>query len=129
MFENLAARLTRTIESLRGRGRITEDNIADALREVRVALLEADVALPVIKSFIDAVKAKADGDAYATVKNATANAEALRVQASAITSSPQILELKRIEVEMTKAQNWKGELPSAVYAGAPIPFFNVAGGH
>jgi hypothetical protein len=51
------------------------------------------------------------------------------VQATAITANPQILELKRIEVEMTKAQNWKGELPSAVYAGAPIPFFNVAGGH
>jgi len=61
MFENLSARLTRTIEKLRGRGRITEDNITEALREVRVALLEADVALPVIKSFIEAVKAKAVG--------------------------------------------------------------------
>ena len=61
MFDNLSARLTRTIERLRGRGRITEDNIAEALREVRVALLEADVALPVIKTFIDAVKAKAVG--------------------------------------------------------------------
>jgi signal recognition particle subunit SRP54 len=61
MFDNLSARLGRTIEQLRGRGRITEDNIAEALREVRVALLEADVALPVIKTFIDAVKAKAVG--------------------------------------------------------------------
>jgi signal recognition particle subunit SRP54 len=61
MFDNLSARLTRTIERLRGRGRITEDNIAEALREVRVALLEADVALPVIKTFIDAVKSKAVG--------------------------------------------------------------------
>ncbi len=61
MFENLSARLARTIEKLRGRGRITEENVAEALREVRVALLEADVALPVIKSFIDAVKAKALG--------------------------------------------------------------------
>jgi len=92
----------------------------EAEQKQKVAIAEAEA---------NAVKAKADGDAYATVKNATANAEALRVQASAITSSPQILELKRIEVEMTKAQNWKGELPSAVYAGAPIPFFNVAGGH
>ena len=55
MFDNLSARLTRTIERLRGRGRISEDNIAEALREVRVALLEADVALPVVKSFIEAV--------------------------------------------------------------------------
>ncbi len=61
MFENLTARLTRTVESLRGRGRITEDNIAEALRDVRVALIEADVALPVIKGFIDSVKTKAVG--------------------------------------------------------------------
>jgi signal recognition particle subunit SRP54 len=62
MFDNLTARLTRTIERLRGRGRITEDNIAEAMREVRIALLEADVALPVVKTFIDAVKAKAVGE-------------------------------------------------------------------
>ncbi len=61
MFEQLTARLTATLESLRGRGRITEDNIAQALRETRIALLEADVALPVVKSFIESVKAKALG--------------------------------------------------------------------
>jgi signal recognition particle subunit SRP54 len=61
MFDNLTARLSRTIENLRGRGRITEDNVADTLREARVALLEADVALPVVKSFIESVKAKALG--------------------------------------------------------------------
>jgi len=61
MFDNLTARLSRTIESLRGRGRITEDNVAETLREARVALLEADVALPVVKAFIESVKAKALG--------------------------------------------------------------------
>jgi len=61
MFENLTARLARTVESLRGRGRITEDNVGEALREVRMALLEADVALPVIKTFIESVKTKALG--------------------------------------------------------------------
>jgi len=61
MFDQLTARLSATLESLRGRGRITEDNIAQALRDTRVALLEADVALPVVKSFIEAVKAKALG--------------------------------------------------------------------
>ena len=61
MFDTLSARLSRTLDSLRGRGRITEENIGEALREVRVALLEADVALPVIKSFIEAVKSKAVG--------------------------------------------------------------------
>src|SRR5215468_10850045 len=66
MFDNLTARLTRTIENLRGRGRITEDNIGEAMREVRVALLEADVALPVIKTFIESVKSKAVGTEVAS---------------------------------------------------------------
>jgi signal recognition particle subunit SRP54 len=61
MFDNLTQRLTRTLDGLRGRGRITEENIAEALREVRVALLEADVALPVVKRFIDSVKGRAIG--------------------------------------------------------------------
>jgi signal recognition particle subunit SRP54 len=61
MFEQLTARLTATLDSLRGRGRITQDNIAQALRETRIALLEADVALPVVKSFIESVKAQALG--------------------------------------------------------------------
>jgi signal recognition particle subunit SRP54 len=61
MFDNLTARLSRTIENLRGRGRITEENVAETLRETRVALLEADVALPVVKSFIESVKAEALG--------------------------------------------------------------------
>ncbi|MBV8877372.1 MAG: signal recognition particle protein, partial [Gammaproteobacteria bacterium] len=61
MFENLTERLSRTIENLRGRGRITEENVAETLRETRVALLEADVALPVVKSFIESVKAEALG--------------------------------------------------------------------
>ena len=61
MFEQLTARLTATLEGLRGRGRITEDNIAQALRETRIALLEADVALPVVKGFIESVKTKAVG--------------------------------------------------------------------
>ncbi|MGC8519586.1 MAG: signal recognition particle protein [Steroidobacteraceae bacterium] len=61
MFDALTTRLSRTLETLRGRGRITEENIGAALREVRVALLEADVALPVVKTFIDAVKARALG--------------------------------------------------------------------
>ena len=61
MFDNLTQRLTRTLNGLRGRGRITEENVAEALREVRVALLEADVALPVVKRFIESVKSRALG--------------------------------------------------------------------
>jgi signal recognition particle subunit SRP54 len=66
MFENLTARLARTVESLRGKGRITEENVGESLREVRMALLEADVALPVIKTFIESVKTKALGTEVAT---------------------------------------------------------------
>ncbi|MCB1828165.1 MAG: signal recognition particle receptor subunit alpha, partial [Coxiellaceae bacterium] len=61
MFETLTDRLSGTLRNLTGRGRLTEDNIKDALREVRRALLEADVALPVITKFIDDIKDKAVG--------------------------------------------------------------------
>lgn len=61
MFENLTDRLSRTLKNLRGQGRLTEDNISAALREVRMALLEADVALPVVKDFIDGIKGRALG--------------------------------------------------------------------
>ena len=49
MFENLQERFGRVLKNLRGQGRLTEDNIKDTLREVRMALLEADVALPVVR--------------------------------------------------------------------------------
>jgi signal recognition particle subunit SRP54 len=58
MFDQLTGRLGKAVAALRGRGRLTEDNIAATLREVRIALLEADVALPVVKSFIEAARAR-----------------------------------------------------------------------
>jgi signal recognition particle subunit SRP54 len=61
MFENLTERLSRTVQQLRGKGRLTEDGISETLREVRIALLEADVALPVVQAFIGAVREKALG--------------------------------------------------------------------
>jgi signal recognition particle subunit SRP54 len=61
MFDTLTARLSRSIETLRGRGSITEENVAATLREARIALLEADVALPVVKTFIESVRSKALG--------------------------------------------------------------------
>src|SRR5437762_8169587 len=62
MLDNLTARLAGIAKRIRGEARLSEANIQDALREVRVALLEADVALPVVKHFIDAVRAKALGE-------------------------------------------------------------------
>jgi signal recognition particle subunit SRP54 len=61
MFDNLTDRLSDSLRKLRGQGRLTEANIQDALREVRQALLEADVALPVVKDFIEQVKERALG--------------------------------------------------------------------
>ena len=59
MFENLTDRLSATLKNISGKGRLTEDNIKATLREVRMALLEADVALPVVRDFINAVKKRA----------------------------------------------------------------------
>jgi signal recognition particle subunit SRP54 len=61
MLDNLTGRLQGVIKNLRGQSRLTEDNISDAMREVRMALLEADVALPVVKDFIAKVKERAQG--------------------------------------------------------------------
>ncbi|MBY0499739.1 MAG: signal recognition particle protein [Nitrosomonas sp.] len=61
MFDNLTHRLSGVIKTLRGEARLSENNIQDALREVRLALLEADVALPVVKDFIARIKEKAIG--------------------------------------------------------------------
>jgi signal recognition particle subunit SRP54 len=61
MFDQLSKRLTDSLDRLRGRGRLTEDNIREAMREVRVALLEADVALPVVKDFIAQASQRAIG--------------------------------------------------------------------
>ena len=62
MLDNLTNRLSQVMKTLRGEARLTEANIADALREVRLALLEADVALPVVKDFIAHIKDKAQGE-------------------------------------------------------------------
>jgi len=82
----------------------------------KVAIAEAEAS---------AVRATADGNAYATLKNAEAQAEALKIQNAALGQSNSVLELRRIQVEQTKADRWNGQLPSAIYAGAPIPFMNV----
>src|SRR5690606_33530915 len=102
MFESLTQRLSGTIERLRGRGRLTESNISEALREVRIALLEADVALPVVQALIQRIKVRAVGqevlksltpgqarikvvrDEFAAVMGATANELDLNVPARAV---------------------------------------------
>ena len=93
----------------------------------KVAIAEAEA---------NALKAAADGKAYAAVAEATAEskglllkaqaqAQALQVQNDALAKNKDVLELRRIEVELAKAEKWDGKLPEAIYAGAPIPFLNV----
>ncbi|KUJ75090.1 signal recognition particle [Thiomicrospira sp. XS5] len=69
MFDNLSDRLSKSFKAITGQGRLTESNIKDALRDVRRALLEADVALPVVKTFIDKVQERAIGQEVSTSLN------------------------------------------------------------
>ena len=62
MFENLQDRFGRVLKNVRGMGRLTESNVKDTMREVRMALLEADVALPVVRAFVEQVREKAMGE-------------------------------------------------------------------
>ncbi|MFK8051737.1 MAG: signal recognition particle protein [Woeseiaceae bacterium] len=66
MFDNLSERLRSATQTLSGKGRITEDNVKETLRQVRMALLEADVALPVVKPFIERVREQAVGEKVLT---------------------------------------------------------------
>ena len=90
----------------------------EAEQKQKVAIAEAEAS---------ALKAKADGEAYANLKVATAQAEALKIQNAALAQNRDVLELRRIEVEKVKAERWNGALPTSIYAGAPIPFFNPQG--
>lgn len=87
-----------------------------AEQKQKVAIAEAEAT---------ALKAKADGEAYANLKVATAQADALKIQNAALAQNRDVLELRRIEVEMAKASKWDGKLPQAIYAGAPVPFLKV----
>ena len=69
MFENLSERLTQTLRGISGKARLSEENVSAALRDVRMALLEADVALTVVKDFIEQVKLRALGQTVSTALN------------------------------------------------------------
>jgi prohibitin 2 len=104
--------------------KVTQEQLRLAA-ENKLKTVEAEQKVAVAEAEASAVKATADGDAYARITNATAEAKAIQVQSQALAQSSQILELRRIAVEQTKAEKWDGKLPEAVYAGAPIPFLNV----
>ena len=88
----------------------------EAEQKQKVAIAEAEAS---------AQRAQADGQAYADLKVATAQAEALKVQNAALAQNKDVLELRRIEVEMTKASRWNGALPVNMYGSAPIPYIGI----
>jgi len=85
MFNNLTERLSRTLRNISGRGRLTEENIKTSLREVRVALLDADVALSVVRDFIQRVKKKAMG--HEINKSLTPGQEFIKIVKNEMTSA------------------------------------------
>src|SRR4029077_20143939 len=89
----------------------------EAEQKQKVAIAEAEAS---------ARKAQADGEAYANLAIAKAQADAIRLQNAALSQAKDVLELRRIEVEKTKAERWNGALPTSIFAGTPIPFFNVS---
>ena len=107
MFDNLSGKLSGVFDRLRARGRLSEADVSDALREVRLALLEADVALPVVRSFIDAVRERALG------------AEVLD------SVSPGQLVIKIVNDQLIEALGGAGAAPLNLNATAPIPILMV----
>lgn len=87
-----------------------------AQQKEKIAIAEAEAT---------ARKAEADGRAYATTKRAEAEANALRIQNAALRESKDVLELRRIEVELAKAGKWDGKLPVNMYGSAPLPLLNL----
>jgi len=106
--------------------KVTQEQLRLAAQN-KVLTVEAEQKAKVVtaEAEANALRAKADGEAYAVVKNATASAEAMRLQNESLQKNKDVLELRRIEVEQTKATKWDGKLPVNIYAGAPIPFLNV----
>ena len=107
MFDALSGKLSGVFDRLRSRGRLSEADVSDALREVRLALLEADVALPVVKDFVEAVRAKALG------------AEVLE------SVSPGQLVIKIVNDVLVDALGGAGAVPLNLQATAPIPILMV----
>lgn len=104
----------------------TQDQLRQAAdNKLKTVESEQKQKVAIAEAEANAVKARADGNAYATLKNAQAEAQALSVKNTALVQAAQVLELNRIQVEQTKAERWNGVLPTAIYAGAPIPFLNV----
>jgi len=110
--------------------KVTQEQLRlGAENKVRTVEAEQKQKVAIAEAEATALKAKADGEAYANLKIATAQADALRIQNSALAQNKDVLELRRIEVEKIRAERWNGALPTAIYAGAPIPFLDSGKQH
>jgi len=98
---------------------------AEQKQRVAVAEAEANIARARAQGAADSEKAQADGHAYSVLKNATAAADALKLQNAALATSKDVLQIKQLEVQLQWAQNWKGEYPSIIGSGAPAAFMNI----
>ena len=107
MFDNLSSKLNGVFDGLRKRGRLSEMDIAEALREVRLALLEADVALPVVKDFI------------AKVREEATKVEVL----DSVAPGQQVI--KVVNDAMVEALGGAGAVPLNLAAAAPVPILMV----
>ena len=96
MLENLTERLQSVIKTIRGQSRFTEENISEAMREVRIALIEADVALPVVKYFIDRVKEKALG--VEVLESVTPGQAIIKIVQDELTS---LMGSENVEIELS----------------------------
>jgi prohibitin 2 len=106
--------------------KVTQEQLRlGAENKLRTVEAEQKQKVAVAEAEAKAVRATADGEAYANLTVAKAQAEALKIQSAALSQSKDVLELRRIEVELVKANKWNGALPTAIYSGAPIPFMNV----
>lgn len=102
----------------------TQDQLLQAAEKKALTVAaEQKSKVAIAEGEATALKAKADGEAYANLKVATAQADALKIQNAALAQNKDVLELRRIEVELAKAHKWNGALPQNIYAGTPIPFF------
>lgn len=98
--------------------------------ENKVLTIKAEQQTQVVmaQAAAQAQKAKADGDAYMVEKAAAASAQSIEVQGKALLQNPMVLELKRIQVEQTKAERWSGDMPTSYFANLPMPFFKTPQG-
>jgi prohibitin 2 len=106
----------------------TQDQLLQAAEKKALTVAaEQKQKVAVADAEATAVKVRADGEAYANLKVATAQADALKIQNAALAQNKDVLELRRIEVELVKAQKWNGQaVPQNVFGATPVPFLNMS---